>query len=176
MEERTFKKDITPYLVFQCSKCTQFSYVKITQKSKKCLRCGRTHQVKNILKIGEIVYGISTAVITVQQKQKEIGLNKSDGHITFSSNKDFKVVVNSEKLSIRSQHGDYSEVFYDGLKTLFQEHKRFPQYMIEIMAQTHKIPAKEVKLLIREFQNKGDLILLNNKDYYYTLKKDNQTT
>ena len=65
MEEAAFKKDETPYLIYESSKCRQFMYVKTTQKGKKCLRCGRTHVVSKIIDSGEIVYGMSAAVAEV---------------------------------------------------------------------------------------------------------------
>ena len=72
IEEIAWKKDETPYIVFSCSKCKQFTYTKTTQKLKKCVRCGRTHIVANIEEQGEIVYGISKAVELVKIKQNEM--------------------------------------------------------------------------------------------------------
>ena len=91
MEEIAFKKDETPYLVFTCKKCRQYSYVKTTQETKKCLRCGRTHQVKDILNLGEIVYGMTAAVETVKQKQNELAIPE------FRSEGDFVVATNNKK-------------------------------------------------------------------------------
>ena len=75
MEEATFKKDENPYLIFECTKCKQFMYVKTTQKGKKCLRCGRTHTVSKIINSGEIVNGMTTAVEEVKKKQNEFGIS-----------------------------------------------------------------------------------------------------
>ena len=88
MEEIAFKKDESPYLVFTCKKCRQYSYVKTTQKTKKCLRCGRTHQVKDILSLGEIIYGMTAAVEVVKQKQTELAIPE------FRSEGDFVVITN----------------------------------------------------------------------------------
>ncbi|MFX0058448.1 MAG: hypothetical protein ACFE85_10960 [Candidatus Hodarchaeota archaeon] len=171
MEEGTFIKDSKPYLIFCCSKCKQFSYVKTTQKTTKCLRCGRTHQVQNIIKKGEIVHGMSAAVKIVQEKQNEIGVNESNGTIVLSSDSDFIVASDiSQKLPATTQEDNYSAIFNAILEELFIQNKIFPRYMMEIMAENYGIPASEVKLLIREFRNKGILIVQKNKNYYYTLK------
>ncbi|MCK4859155.1 MAG: hypothetical protein KAS87_01200, partial [Candidatus Omnitrophica bacterium] len=89
MEEIAFKKDETPYLVFVCKKCRQYSYVKTVQKTKKCLRCGRTHQVKDILNLGEIVSGMTEAVNTVKRKQTELAIPefRSEGDFVVATNK-----------------------------------------------------------------------------------------
>ena len=71
MEEVGFKKDENPYIVFPCSKCKQYMYVKTTQKTKRCLRCGRYHKVVTILSTGEIAKGMTNAVNMVKQKQRE---------------------------------------------------------------------------------------------------------
>ncbi|MHA2220106.1 MAG: DUF1922 domain-containing protein, partial [Candidatus Hodarchaeales archaeon] len=55
MEDIQFKKDETPYLIFACYKCKQFLYAKTTQKTRKCLRCGRMHKIEKIIDSGEIV-------------------------------------------------------------------------------------------------------------------------
>ncbi|MFX1406871.1 MAG: DUF1922 domain-containing protein [Promethearchaeota archaeon] len=171
MEEKTFKKDTTPYIVFRCSKCKQFSYVKSTQKTKKCLRCGRTYQVRSLLTSSEIVYSMSAAVKAVQEKQNKLGLKKSDGAITLSTESDFIIIPSNSKKTIPSTSTDnYSEIFYKLLKELSRQNKTFPRYLIEIGAENYGIPASEVKLLIHEFLNKEILILFKNNGYYYTLK------
>lgn len=171
MEERTFKRDSNPYLIFCCSKCNQFSYVKITQKTKKCLRCGCSYQVKNIIKKGKIVHGISAAVKAIQEKQNKIGEIESNGAILFRSDKDFMIALDKpQEVSATIKGTNYSELFYMMLKDLFKQYKIFPRYMIEIKAENYDIPSSEVKLLIREFCNKGILITQKNKNYYYTFK------
>jgi len=74
MEEGALKKDQNPYLLFACSKCKQYLYVKTTQKTKKCLRCGRQHKVSSIINSGEIVRGITKAVEMVQFRQNELAI------------------------------------------------------------------------------------------------------
>ena len=89
MEENTFDKDKTPYLVFACKKCQQFSYVKTSQATKKCLRCGRSHRVKSILGEGEIVYGMTLAVNTVKRNQNQLTFPefRSQGDFIINSNR-----------------------------------------------------------------------------------------
>jgi ribosomal protein L30E len=170
LEERTFKKDTNPYLIFCCSKCNQYSYVKTTQKTKKCLRCGYTHQVKNILNKGEIVYGVSTALRTLKMRQNKLVLNETDGSICFKSNIDFTLPLNNiQKTEVSAHNDNYSEIFYALLKDLFRSYKIFPRYIMEIMAENYGIPTNEVNLLIREFRNKGILTLFKKNSYYYTL-------
>ena len=72
MEEAGWKKDEKPYLIFTCSKCKQYLYVKTLQKTKKCLRCGRQHKVSSIINSGEIVKGITKAVEMVKTLQNEL--------------------------------------------------------------------------------------------------------
>ena len=89
MEEIAIKKDETPYLIFACKKCKEYSYVKTTQKTKKCLRCGRTHQVQRILNDGEVVCGMTEAVNSVKRKQNELAIPE------FRSGSDFVVSINN---------------------------------------------------------------------------------
>ena len=64
MEVKRWEKDINPYLVFPCVKCGRWLYVKKTQKTKKCLICNRTHQVKNLHNSAEVVEGMTKAIST----------------------------------------------------------------------------------------------------------------
>ena len=170
MNEERFKKDTTPYIVFCCSKCNQYSYVKTTQKTKKCLRCGRTHKVKNILDKGEIVYGMSIAVRLLQDKQNELGLKANTGLVAFNSKNDFKIALNKpQNVSTFLSNNNYSEKFFALLKDLFKQHETFPRYMMEIMAENYRIPNTEINFLIHEFQIKGVLILVKNNEEYFTL-------
>ncbi len=90
MEEAGFKKDETPYIIFPCSKCKQYMYVKTTQKTKRCLRCGRSHKVVSINDSGEIVEGITEAVNTVKQKQAEFAIKENGNIPEFRAIGDFK--------------------------------------------------------------------------------------
>ncbi|MBA7520526.1 hypothetical protein ES705_12622 [subsurface metagenome] len=167
MEETAFKKDETPYLIFTCSKCRQYSYVKTTQKTKKCLRCGRTHQVKDILSLGEVVYGMTAAVDTVKQKQSEIAIPE------FRSEGDFVVATNRfpSRTSVKESKRNFKEQFSEVLLELSRLYGKFPRYVIEIMADNYGIPAVELKLLIKSFKKQGILTVLKNEDFYYQLEK-----
>jgi len=182
MEETAFKKDETPYLVFTCKKCRQYSYVKTTQKTKKCLRCGRTHQVKDILGLGEIVYGMTAAVDTVKQNQTELTTPdfRSEGDFVVATNrfpnrtpvKKIKKKVLSDKDSDKNVNFDFKEQFSEVLLELSRLYGKFPRYMLEIMADNYGIPAVELKLLIKSFKKQGILTVLKNEDFYYQLEKN----
>ncbi|MBY9009170.1 MAG: hypothetical protein KGD74_04835 [Candidatus Lokiarchaeota archaeon] len=175
MEDLAFKKDESAYLIFACKKCQQYSYVKTVQKTKKCLRCGRNYQVRDILKDGEVVYGLTQAVNTVKKKQGELSIPE------FRSGSDFVVATNiiaqpkSKKKSVKSedQETDYEEKFTDMLSELSKLYKRFPKYMLEIMSKDYGIPAIEVKILIRNAKKSGTLIKNGDNDLYYRYKRNN---
>ncbi len=179
MEEIAFKKDETPYLVFTCKKCRQYSYVKTTQKTKKCLRCDRTHQVKDILSLGEIVYGMTEAVNTVKRKQTEIATPefRSEGDFVVATNKfPNRTPVKKSKRKVLSDKDsdkniDFKEQFSEVLLELSKLYGKFPKYMLEIMAENYGIPALELKLLIKSFKKQGILTVLQNEDFYYQLEK-----
>lgn len=175
MEESTFQKDETPYVVFACSKCSQFSYVKTTQKTKKCLRCGRMHQVKNVLTLGEIVLGMTQAVHTVKEKQNELARKKIGGEPNFRAKDDFSINANLEfkresesfKPSFNGEK-DYIHMFERLLRELSLTYSSFPKYIIEILADNYGIPQSELKELIRQFKRRGILQVRENRDYYST--------
>jgi hypothetical protein len=180
MEEIAFKRDETPYLVFTCKKCRQYSYVKTTQKTKKCLRCGRTHQVKNLLSLGEIIYGMTAAVEVVKQKQTELATPefRSEGDFVVATTKTptqtpakkskRKVLSDSERDSDNKK--DFEEPFSEVLLELSKLYGKFPKYLLEIMADNYGIPALELKLLIKSFKKQGILTVLKNENYYYQLE------
>ena len=178
MEEITFKKDETPYLVFACRKCQQFAYVKTTQKNKKCLRCGRTHQVSSLTE-GERVFGMTAAVDAVKIKQSEFAIPefRSGGDYVISSysrNKQSLPIAKSnvltqEKCSKDEKEVDYNNKFERLLNNLSRRHKTFPKYMIEIMSEDYGIPFEEVKGLINSFRKSNILQLVKEKEFYYEL-------
>ncbi len=173
MEDLAFKKDETPYLIFACSKCEEFSYVKTTQKTKKCLRCGRTHQVRNILNDGEVVNGMTEAVNTVKRKQNELATPE------FRSGSDFVVTTNSivqpkSKIKLvkdEDQEVDYGQKFTEMVLEISKLYKRFPKYLLEIMAEDYGIPALELKTLIRSAKKSGILNIDGDNDLYHRYKK-----
>jgi len=172
MEEIAFKKDETPYLIFACRKCQQFAYVKTTQKTKKCLRCGRTHQVSSLSE-GETVYGMTAAVDTVKKKQNELAVPE------LRSSSDFVVATNSIALSksrvnaLRNsdQDFDYKGMFNEMLIELSKLYGKFPKYMLEIMAENYGIPHSELYVLINEFKKNKILIVVKESDLYFKVVK-----
>ena len=168
MEDITIKKDETPYIIFKCKKCKEYSYVKTTQSTKKCLRCGRVHQVREILKNGEVVSGMTEAVNTVKRKQNVLAIPE------FRSGSDFVVATLSVTLpksrakAVKNEDQiiNYKENFTEMLFELSKLYKRFPKYMLEIMAEDYEIPAIELKTLIRNAKKSGMLIKNDDDDYY----------
>ena len=172
MEEIAFKKDETPYLIFACRKCQQFSYVKTTQKTKKCLRCGRTHQVSSLSE-EEVVFGMTAAVDTVKKKQTEFAVPE------FRSNSDFIVATNNftrPKNRIKASINNDQEFYYKGrfndmLMELSKLYRKFPKYLIEIMAENYGIPHSELSVLINEFKKNEILIVVKEADFYFKVAK-----
>ena len=149
MEETTWKKDDTPYLIFECAKCKQYQYVKTTQKGKKCLRCGRNHTVSNILNSGEVVNGMTAAVQMVKKRQDKFGKKELGHKPEFRAFGDFTVAVKKSRNSL-----------VDNDESSEETARRFKHNEIAVMACT--------KGLTRRFQKKGVLIRLD--DYSYTVK------
>ncbi len=171
MEEIGFKKDETPYLIFACTKCNQFSYVKTVQKTKKCLRCGRTHKVKDILNSGEEAIGMTEAVNAVKRKQNEIA------NPEFRSGSDFVVATNAPlkpKNKVKAlkknedQEIDYSSNFTEVILDLSRLYKKFPKYLIEIKAEDYQIPENELNKLINSAIKNG-ILIKNSGDNTYSL-------
>jgi len=166
MEQKRWEKDKTPYVVFICTKCQQYSYMKTTQKTKKCLRCGRIYQVKKVLDKGEIVYGITEAVNKMKHQQNSLG------DAQFSTENEFILYSGPEALSDKltsKKNKDYTVLFQTLLNSLASTYKKFPAYMIEILAQDYGIPPLELKLLIRRFIKNG--VLKYTGKAYLTLLK-----
>lgn len=176
VEKIAIEKDETPYLIFACRKCQQFSYVKTSQKTKKCLRCGHSHQVKSIMDEGEIVYGMTLAVNTVKKKQNKLAIPE------FRSQNDFIIdtkstLNNTKTLSYSkgkiSNQPDNNLKFKILLLKLSKLYRKFPAYMIEIMAEDSGIPSQEIPLLIKMFKKMGFLILLKDEEFYYKISQEN---
>jgi len=164
MEEESWKKDETPYLVFPCSKCANFMYVKTIKKNKKCLRCGRSHTVENVRNSGEIVEGMTEAVDRVKLKQHELALIELKREPNFQTTNGFQIHQTSLKVVNNTQEDDIlSKKFKDLLSELSLIHDEFPLYVIEIGADKYNIPSSELKLLILNFLKKGILISKENK-------------
>ena len=167
MEHKHWEKDTTPYLVFACTKCKQYCYVKTTQKTKKCLRCGRMHQVKNILTQGTIVKGMSAAVQHVKELQNALGDAQFMAHTEFSPiSRETPEIQN--KLNIKKE--EYQDRFLRLLHDLSAIHAQFPLYMIEVMASDYHIPLHELTILIRNALTNKKLVSVKKKSHYYSLQ------
>ncbi|MFW9999743.1 MAG: hypothetical protein ACFE9Q_10895 [Candidatus Hodarchaeota archaeon] len=64
---------------------------------------------------------------------------------------------------------NYSEKFLEALHSLQNSYKKFPKFMIEIVAENYGIPPPEVKKLFNTFRRKGILKILKNEGFYYQL-------
>ncbi len=177
-----WRRDETAYIVFKCLKCWQYIYVKATQKTKKCLRCGRSHRVKNI-NGGDNVKGMTAAVEYVKKKQNELALKEIGAEPDLRTINDYSVVrrTKSSKLfegeaskTSETEDHDYLQEFNEIIIKLSSMYKKFPDYMIKMMAEERRIPGDNVKMLINQFKINGLLIPQRNK--YYTLKKRKKTS
>lgn len=168
MTRSGFKKDQAPYLVFACSNCGQFSYVKTTQKTKKCLRCGRTHQVRTI-KNAETVLGMTAALERVKEKQNQLALNELGKEPDLEGFNTFSIASSIAAPSIPSREHceseDFEGAFLNILETLTKKHGTFPKYMIELMAKQHSIPNRELEMLISRYPQLGRIKSLE-KGYF----------
>lgn len=170
-ENSSFKKDETPYLIFPCSKCKQFHYVKTTQKTRKCLRCGRAHKVESYLDKGEIVSGMTAALELVKKKQNTIG-----AVLDFKSESDFVVAGNIKpfiKRNIKPQKKleedeiDYYDNFLCMLDKIIEQYTIFPMYILRMMALEYGIP----DIMIVPLKNKALKLkkLVMDKDDYFKI-------
>ena len=177
MEYSEKKKDNNPYLVFSCFNCKQLLYSKLSQKTKKCLRCGKIHTISTIKRKGVIINGITNAFNYVKKKQNEIAIENSGSDPKFTAindfsisreiaqpnENDFKPVLNVE------QNEDYSSKFTLLLKKLSKIHKRFPIYSIELLIDEFGIPTSEFIILINNFKARGILVPLANNYFKLNL-------
>lgn len=162
MEEEGWTRDTKPYLVFKCSKCDQYSYVRPTQKTKKCLRCGRVHQVKNIETSAIKVKGISEAVKEVQARQNKLGKTN------FRTEKGFALAVNYNKNKNDIEKDNLSK-FKEILKRLSDLYDEFPLFMIELMVEDTNIPKEEIDFLMNTLKHENFLTEIKNS--YFKVKK-----
>lgn len=174
MEDVAIKKDEKAYLIFACKKCQQYSYVKTTQKTKKCLRCGRSHQVRDILNKGEVVYGMTEAVNAVKRKQNEIAIPefRSESDFVVATHDIIRPTLRVKAIRNNDKEIDYGKKFSEMLFELSKLYKRFPKYLLEIIAEDYKIPTIELKSLIKSAKRSGTLIK-NDDDMYYRHKEKN---
>ncbi|MHA2390612.1 MAG: hypothetical protein ACXAEX_01480 [Promethearchaeota archaeon] len=172
MDETEWKKDETSYLIFQCSKCNQYSYVKSAQKSKKCPRCRRVHSVESIR--GEAVSGMTSAVEMVKKKQNELAHKELGSDPDLRAHNDFTITGIQRKISTveyeksKKDEMDYSTEYLEMLKEISKTFKKFPLYVLELMAANYGIPASELKILTRNVIKQG--ILMRSRDCTFTVR------
>jgi len=170
MEDVEWKRDETLYLVFACYKCHQYSYVKTTQKTKKCLRCRYSHKVENLLNKAEIVKGMTSAVNRVKHLQNKFGHQELKGEPDFTSEGEFKILSSNERNGsiLPLKNDDEDEQLFDSfilmLRELSDMYRTFPKYIIEIMAEDKNIPQSEIFSLIKRALKDGHL-KSHNGDY-----------
>ena len=151
MEEEGWKKDQNPYVIFTCLKCKQYMYVKISQKTKKCLRCGRLHKVSSIIDSGEIMTGMTKAVETVKTRQHELAIKEMGITPEFRAIDDFTMKSRQKKIidiDACNDDNDFSSRFNKMLQEISRSYSFFPYYVLEIMAENFDIPISELKILV----------------------------
>ncbi|MHA1987207.1 MAG: hypothetical protein ACW98D_11250 [Promethearchaeota archaeon] len=177
MEEEGWKKDEKPYLVFACSKCKQYLYVKTTQKGKKCLRCGHQHKVTLLINSGEVIKGMTTAVKLVQTRQNELALQELgsapelragdefivQGKFKKSYNEISKFCTNHENINADELAHKFKEMIYE----ISDSYSQFPFYILEIMAENYQIPLKELKFLLKNSEKEG--FVIRSEDNLYKI-------
>jgi len=67
---------------------------------------------------------------------------------------------------------DYSERFLEMLQFLQLTYRKFPKFMIEIMAENYGIPLKEIKPLMIKFRKEGILLILKEEGYTFRLSSN----
>lgn len=171
MDEVGWKKDKTPYIVFECAKCKQYLYAKTTQKGKKCLRCGRHHRISSIIDSGEIVYGMTSAVEKVKEKQNMYAERELGHKPEFRAFNDYKVAGFAPQNVEMKRIGDLnlSIKFQEMLIDISKTYKKFPSYVFEVKAEEYGIELSELKMLVHTFQREGILIRLSDNVYSVNL-------
>jgi hypothetical protein len=64
---------------------------------------------------------------------------------------------------------DHTGKFLEMLQYLQFTYKKFPKFMIEIMAENYGIPLEEIKRLMIKFRKEGILQILKDEGYTFTL-------
>lgn len=158
------------YLVFQCSKCHEYTYAYLGQKGKKCPRCGRYHQIERIQ--GEIVSNITNAMIKVKEKQNLI-LNGETP--TFKSSM-LEVVFknNFEKIGnckvITHKNGDLEEFInkihnFQKIEQINQE-IGFPEYILNLISEDLDVTPYQRNKLIEKVKSLPYFIEFENGNVY----------
>jgi len=162
---------MSDYLIFACTKCKQYSYVKTTQKTKKCLRCGRNHLVEKILDSGVIINGITKALEAVKARQNGLAIKDSKGGLNLRSENDFVIKKESRKPKVlKIKELNYDELFKKILieiknSLIYSAKKGVPGYYIDMISKERNIPLENVKSLKKVFLKNNSLQLSNNCFY-----------
>ena len=69
---------------------------------------------------------------------------------------------------------DYSEIFLEMLQFLQLTYRKFPKFMIEIMAENYGIPLQEIKPLMNKFRKEGILLPKNKSTQISQARRDYQ--
>ncbi|MFW9826712.1 MAG: DUF1922 domain-containing protein [Candidatus Thorarchaeota archaeon] len=170
MEDIGWKKDDKLYIIFPCNKCEQYMYVKEHQKTKKCIRCGHSHQINTIKNSWEYVRGMTKAVETVIKKQEEMAIKKLGIFPEFRSSSDFLLTKKKSQIqnSIRKDDEEDENIFKFRkiLLEISKDYSEFPFYIIELKAESYGFRSSELKRLTRILEKEGTLIRSNNKNNY----------
>ena len=65
----------------------------------------------------------------------------------------------------------YIETFEEVLEFLNQNYRKFPKFLIEIIAENYGIPPSEINWLMDYYRKCGILTILKNEGYYFILNK-----
>jgi PHP family Zn ribbon phosphoesterase len=157
------------YIVFKCSKCFGYTYAKISQKGKKCPRCGRNHTVEK--QKGDIVEGPTEAMIRVKRFQnmktgnklpelkssvRDVVIAKAKGNGNFNENK--------------TEFGNFVSVIYKfQLNEKIDPNSGFPAYILDILLNEIGFPKFKQKKMIERLKRSSKLVEVNS-DYYYMFK------
>ncbi len=166
-----------PYLIFACRNCNQLIYSKLSQKTKKCPKCGKIHVINKNKEKGKIIDGISKTFEYVKEKQNQFAIKSSNGKLEFQTLNDYsprrKSILNNEnrpRLKLEQVlNEEYSNKFTLLLQKLSNSYEEFPFYLIELMADDFNIPISELRILINSFKHKGLLIHLKNNYFKINL-------
>ena len=100
---------------------------------------------------------------------RQRGLRPCAGHVPeFRAGDDFNVKSRPQKVinvDINNDDGDLSTQFTAMLHEISSSYSLFPFYVLEIMAENFGIPLLELKILVKNYQQKGILIHLEDGSY-----------
>ena len=159
------QKKPAKYIVFQCTKCNQYTYAKVSQKGKKCPRCRQNHVVADLH--GEIVEGATQAMQLVKQHQ-----NNGFPIAQFKSTNKSITLSFDDPLTGKSMTIDH---FSDSLVSKLlsrildwqkneqiSSHEGFPEYVVEYIAREIEPDSTQRAILIRKLHKLEKITRLAN--------------